>query len=350
MRSSPRIMGIGKIIYSCYIWISMRIPGFPFLLISLALAGKSSGQSPSGQSAAANSPDRPNVLFIAIDDLRADLGCYGNEVIQSPNLDDLAARGVVFRNQFVTMPTCGASRYSLLTGRLPRSRRHLSNAIFETRRAAARAARSEGADAAGSEGNDVSRTDGDPNATSGSASSHETGGTGVPESFVEQLRRHGYYTVGIGKISHSPDGYIYGYTEPRGTEMELPASWDEMLMDTGKWGTGWNAFFGYADGSNRNDRKKQVKPYERGEVGDEGYPDGLSAELAVKKLQELAGREEPFFLGVGFFKPHLPFTAPAKYWDLYNESDIPLTPSPGLPENVNRASLHQSGEIGRAPG
>src|SRR3546814_4944004 len=72
-----------------------------------------------------------------------------------------------------------------------------------------------------------------------------------------QLRRHGYYTVGIGKISHSPDGYIYGYTEPRGTEMELPASWDEMLMDTGKWGTGWNAFFGYADGSNRNDRKKQ---------------------------------------------------------------------------------------------
>src|SRR3546814_16730120 len=60
-----------------------------------------------------------------------------------------------------------------------------------------------------------------------------------------QLRRHGYYTVGIGKISHSPDGHIYGYTEPRGTEMELPASWDEMLMDTGKWGTGWNDFFGY---------------------------------------------------------------------------------------------------------
>src|SRR3546814_14792469 len=84
--------------------------------------------------------------------------------------------------------------------------------------------------------------------------------------------------------------------------MELPASWDEMLMDTGKWGTGWNAFFGYADGSNRNDRKKQGKPYERGEVGDEGYPDGLSAELAVQKLQEPAGREEHFLLGVGFFR------------------------------------------------
>src|SRR5690606_22089914 len=134
---------------------------------------------------------------------------------------------------------------------------------------------------------------------------------------------------------------------PRGTELELPRSWNEMLMDAGKWGTGWNAFFAYADGTNRNDLKNKVKPYERGEVGDEGYPDGLTAALAVEKLKELAGREEPFFLGVGFFKPHLPFNAPAKYWDLYNEADILLTPSPGIPENVNAASLHESAEFNR---
>jgi arylsulfatase len=88
-----------------------------------------------------------------------------------------------------------------------------------------------------------------------------------------------------------------------------------------------------------------VKPYECGEVGDEGYPDGLTAELAVEKLKELAGSEQPFFLGVGFFKPHLPFNAPEKYWDLYDEQTIPLTKYDYIPLNVNRASLHNSNEI-----
>src|SRR5690606_23317684 len=286
-----------------------------FLAVTFVLTGLTPlnlfGQTP------VSSLERPNVLFIAIDDLRAELGCYGNEVIQSPHLDGLAARGVAFRNQFVTVPTCGASRYSLLTGKLPRSRRELSNSIFEARRAAAARAK------------------------------QKAGAENQPESFIEQFRRNGYYTVGIGKISHSADGYIYGYTNPKGTELELPHSWDEMLMDAGKWGTGWNAFFAYADGSNRNDLKNQVKPYEKAEVNDEGYPDGLTAALAVGKLRELADRDQPFFLGVGFFKPHLPFNAPAKYWDIYDESDIPITPSPDLPEKVHRASLHPSDEFNR---
>jgi arylsulfatase A-like enzyme len=118
-----------------------------------------------------------------------------------------------------------------------------------------------------------------------------------------------------------------------------------MLFDAGKWGTGWNAFFGYADGSNRQSRNKMVKPYESAPVEDEGYPDGLTANLAIKKLQELSGKDQPFFLGVGIFKPHLPFNAPQKYWDLYDEADIQLTPSPDIPENVNLSSLHESGEF-----
>lgn len=81
------------------------------------------------------------------------------------------------------------------------------------------------------------------------------------------------------------------------------------LFDAGKWENGWNAFFGYADGSNRQSRKKQVKPYECADVADEGYPDGLTANLAVKKLNELTAKNEPFCLAVGFFKPHLPFTS-----------------------------------------
>ena len=259
--------------------------------------------------ASASAQQRPNVLFICIDDLRPDLGCYGNKEVRTPNIDGFARRAVVFKNQFVTVPTCGASRASLLTGQYPRTKAALSN------------------DAA--EKTITGRPKGEK-----------------PETFIENLRRNGYYTVGIGKISHSVDGYVYPYTAPRSNELELPNSWDEMLMDPGKWKTGWNAFFAYADGSNRQSRKGDVKPYEAGKGGDDTYPDGLTANLAVKKIKELSAKGQPFFLGVGFFKPHLPFNAPEKYWKLYNEASISLTPSPGIPANVNAASLHESGEFG----
>ena len=250
----------------------------------------------------------PNVLFICIDDLRPDLKCYGNTEVHSPNLDALAAESSLFTRHYVTQPTCGASRYSLLTGRRPRTQAHLTNEAIER------------------------EISGKPR-------------TETPETFVDHFRRSGYYTVGIGKISHSADGYVYGYTEPKSDKLELPYSWDEMLFDPGQWKTGWNAFFAYADGSNRQTHKGAVKPYESAEVSDEGYPDGLSARLAVTKLNELAQRKQPFLLSVGFFKPHLPFNAPQKYWDLYDEAKISLTPSPDLPSDANPASLHNSGEF-----
>lgn len=250
-----------------------------------------------------------NVLFIAVDDLRPEIGAYGNELIHTPSMDKLANQAVVFQNHYVQVPTCGASRASLLTGLLPRTPQHLQNSAMER------------------------------------LLSNEPEGE-IPETFVHHFRRNGYYTVGIGKISHSPDGFWYGYEEqPEGKKLELPHSWDEMLFNAGKWGTGWNAFFGYADGSNRQSKNKQVKPYEKAAVSDQGYPDGLTADLAMDKLQELAEKQQPFFLGVGFFKPHLPFTAPKKYWDLYEQEEIPLSPVPGIPENIHAASLHNSGEF-----
>ena len=255
-----------------------------------------------------NNQEKPNVLFICVDDLRPELGCYGVDYIQSPNLDKLASSGILFTNHFVQVPTCGASRLSMLTGMLPKSKAHL--------------------------GNDAIRE-----IISGQSENSN------PETFIHHLRRNGYYTVGIGKISHYADGLLYGYTDSIGTNRELPFSWDEMVFDNGKWGTGWNAFFGYSNGENRQSLNRQVKPYESGNVEDEGYPDGLTGSLAIQKLKELSERDEPFFLGVGFFKPHLPFNAPKKYWDLYNEEDIPLAPFPGIPENVNLASLHESGEF-----
>lgn len=250
----------------------------------------------------------PNVLFISVDDLRPELGCYGNKILKTPVLDKLADDGALFTNHFVQVPTCGPSRQSLLTGLRPINRAQLSNDVT----AKELANKPEGA---------------------------------LPETFIHQLRRNGYYTVGIGKISHSADGLVYGYTEKPSNKRELPHSWDEFAFDSGKWGTGWNAFFGYANGENRQSMEKQVKPYEAGNVGDDGYPDGLTAQLAIKKLRELKGNPKPFFLGVGFFKPHLPFNAPAKYWDFYERDSIPLSPNPLIPENVNRRSLHNSGEL-----
>lgn len=263
------------------------------------------------QSCALEAQDKKpyNILFLAIDDLRPELGVYGNDIIKTPNLDAIGESGAVFENHYVQVPTCGASRCSILTGMLPSSRELLSNSAIAKIMADA------------PEGE-------------------------KPESFVHHLKRNGYYTVGIGKISHSVDGLVYGYEEsPEGAKAEMPYSWDEMLFNPGKWGTGWNAFFGYADGSNRQGKKKQVKPYEAADVADEGYPDGLSTQLAIEKLKELAAKEEPFFLGLGLFKPHLPFTSPKKYWDLYKREDIPLSNAPGLPENVSMSSLQSSGEF-----
>lgn len=250
----------------------------------------------------------PNVLFIAVDDLRPELGSYGNKIAHTPHMDNLASEGVLFKNHFVQVPTCGASRYALLTGMRPKTPKHLSNRAIEYE-------------------------------ISGKAEDS------IPETFIHQLRRNGYYTVGIGKISHSADGLVYGYTEEPSDKRELPNSWDELVFDSGKWGTGWNSFFGYSNGENRQSQKKMVKPYEAGDVDDDGYVDGLTANLTISKLRELKKRSEPFFLGVGFFKPHLPFNAPKKYWDLYDRNEIPLSPNPSIPENINLKSLHGSGEF-----
>jgi arylsulfatase A-like enzyme len=249
-----------------------------------------------------------NILFIAVDDLRTDLGIYGNAKIHSPNIDALGRDGVVYQNHYVSVPTCGASRYSFLTGMRPRSVGDLSNAVAEHKLS-------------------------------------KKPETGKPETFIHHFKRNGYRTVGIGKISHSADGYNYGYLEEKSDELELPHSWDEMLFNPGKWGNGWNAFFGYADGSDRNHLDNQTSPLEHADVEDTGYPDGLTAELAVQKLGELAKGNQPFFLGVGFFKPYLPFNAPQKYWDLYDKTDIDLAPFRGIPEYINLSSMNNNGEF-----
>ncbi len=246
-----------------------------------------------------------NVLFIAIDDLRPQLGAYGENIMVTPHLDQLAAESRLFERHYVQVPTCGASRYAMLTGLRPTTPDHLSNQAIRILLPREELPR--------------------------------------PESFVHLFRRNGYHTTAIGKIGHYVDGRLYSYEGEGDGAPEMPFSWDEHLMPYEKWGTAWNSFFAYADGSNRNMNRGHYPAYERVDVPDTAYPDGLIAETAIQKLDDL--QDEPFFLGVGFFKPHLPFTAPEKYWALYDPDSLDVSPNPEAPVGINSNSLHPSNEM-----
>ena len=271
----------------------------------LAMAAAGGGRLPAAARAAeAAAGRRPNVLLIAVDDLRPELRCYGARHMVTPNFDGFASTARLFRRQYVAMPTCGASRCALLTGQRPRSRGRLGNGAFGT----------------------LSRKP-----------------TEAPQTLGELLKRGGYTTVSLGKISHQPDGHVTSYTGKGDGRVEVPFAWDEATGPKGKWKTAWNAFFGYADGSCRTYNRRATAT-ECADVDDAGYPDGLTARDAVGKLAALKRAGKPFFLGVGFFKPHLPFTAPRKYWDLYDRQRIPTSPVPRKPERINPQSWHESGE------
>jgi arylsulfatase A-like enzyme len=248
--------------------------------------------------AVAAEPAPLNVLFITVDDLRPQLGCYGHDEMVTPRLDRLAAQGRLFTHHYVQVPTCGASRCALLTGRYPCEARAYENDAFAT----------------------LPRDEDD-----------------AVVSLPQLFRENGYHTASIGKITHAPDG-----ARESDGEAELPLAWDEHTMPAGKWGSAWNAFFGYADGSTRI---VQVTPAtEHADVPDDGYPDGLIAEAAIAKLREVKG--QPFFLAVGFFRPHLPFNAPQRYWDLYTDESVPAAASAEPPTGVDpQISLHQSSEL-----
>jgi arylsulfatase A-like enzyme len=254
--------------------------------------------------------DRPNVLFIAVDDLRPQLGCYGETEMLTPNIDRFASQGRLFKRHYVQVPTCGASRHALLTGTRPTKSGHISNDAIR---------------------NEFPRTPADR-----------------PESFAEHFKKSGYFTQCIGKISHYVDGRIYSYDGSGDGRLEMPRSWNEVGMPVGKWKTGWASFFGYANGKGR-DRgptgkgKGRSPAFEAGDVPDEGYPDGLIANAAVQALS--INKDRPFLLAVGFFKPHLPFNAPQKYFDLYDSKKISLSPNPQRPSDYVPRSIPGSDEM-----
>ncbi|TWT67231.1 sulfatase [Allorhodopirellula solitaria] len=253
--------------------------------------------------ATAASAEPPNVLLLCVDDLRPELNCFGKSYIESPNIDRLAKSGVTFEQHYVQAPTCGASRYAMLTGTYGPAGNH---ALFQRAERVAK----------------------DP-AT-------------VPPSMPAWFRERGYTTVSVGKVSHHPGGRG-GRNWDDESIPEMPNSWDRHLMPSGPWQHPRGIMHGLANGEIRGDAKA-MDVYQSTAGGDDIYPDGQTTEEALRQLDALAADEEsPFFLAVGIIRPHLPFGAPAKYMAPYADVTLPPIEHPEKPSG--KTTWHRSGEF-----
>ncbi|MGB5419064.1 MAG: sulfatase [Algibacter sp.] len=244
---------------------------------------------------------KPNILFIAIDDLRPELGCYGSDIAVSPNLDELASQGLLFNNAYCQQAICGPSRASLMTGVRP--------------------------------------------STSGITHNYLRFREQLPEvnTIAQQFVANGYQSVYYGKIFHHGDEDEISWSRPQLKSDKKPVSFalpenqkireetrKEMFAKYGKV-----ARFGLAMGP----------AYESADVPDNTYADGLNTDLAIETMKEMAKEDKPFFLGLGFHKPHLNWVAPKKYWDLYDVNNIKLSEQTQAPTNGATMGLHPSFEL-----
>jgi len=259
---------------------------------------------------------RMNVLFIAVDDLRPQLGCYGDPTVKSPCIDRLARNGLVFNRAYCQQAVCSPSRTSLLTGLRPDTTR-----IYDLNTHFRKTV---------------------PNAVT------------LPEHF----KNHGYHTQGLGKIYHAdlndPQSWSVPYWMPKAgfpiyaTEENLllvkmktkqmrikgePRT-DEILEEDPKT---------HATLKIKRRQRALGRAWEIAEVPDNALPDGKIADQAIEVMGTL--KDKPFFLAVGFLKPHLPFVAPKKYYDLYPPETIKLASNPNPPADAPDLAMSDWGEL-----
>lgn len=265
-----------------------------------------------GPPAAADS--RPNVLFIAVDDLRPELGCYGDTHVHSPHIDALAASGLRFDRAYCQQAVCNPSRTSLLTGLRP--------------------------DTNGIVGNHAHFRDNIPDVVT------------LPQHF----KNNGYHAAAIGKIYHGlfPDGASITTWDTMGD----PQSWSEPAVRFGP------RYYYTEEGiaAAKQVFEEIYKPVDPGpddwtrklvfgpatespDVPDDTLYDGQVASAAVAKLKQLKDSDQPFFLAVGFIKPHSPYIAPKRYFDLYD--DVALPDHTDFPFDAPSFAGHRSGELRR---
>jgi len=244
----------------------------------------------------------PNVLLICVDDLRPELASFGAGHMHTPNIDKLAAQGRAFTRHYVQAPTCGASRFALLTGLYGPAGNH---ALFER------------------------------------AEKLKKHPELIPPSMPAWFRHYGYETVSVGKVSHHPGGRG-GANWDDEADPEMPNSWDVHLLPAGDWKHPRGAMHGLAHGEIRGNAK-EMDVYQSAAGGDEIYPDGLIVNESLNQLQRLSTSGNPFFMAVGIIRPHLPFGAPKKYFEPYRDIAIPEIPHPKKPGG--KTTWHGSGEF-----
>ena len=267
-------------------------------LIALAMTGNgdTAAQDLNGAPAAG---DRPNILFIAIDDLRPELGCYGTDEVQSPQIDQLANEGVLFSRAYCQFAVCNASRASIMTGLRPDSVR-VWDLLAHFR-------------------------DLNPDVVT------------LPQHFREQ----GYYAAAYGKIFHNPLPDRRSWDEPNHwpehartwsvESRERLAEYREKMRADGR--------------TDAAIRRMRAPATDDEDVPDNVRPDGEIAEQATDAMRRLADGEQPFFLAVGFIRPHLPFVPPRRYWDLYDRDAISLATNSELPVGVPAMSMNTMYEL-----
>ena len=268
--------------------------------------------------------DRPNILFIAVDDLRPEFGAYGANYVKSPNLDRIAKEGITFNRAYCQQAVCSPTRSSLLTGTRPDTTK-VWDLVTHFRAAL-------------------------PNVVT------------LPQHF----KNNGYFVQGMGKIYHGslddPQSWSVPWGTPKAETYALPENvtlnerrygvdpdGDNAAATKGK-GKGKGAKTAKAAGVTVPDSMPAAKnirgpAFEGAEVPDNTFQDGKVAELAVSTLRDISQKKEPFFLAVGFIKPHLPFIAPKKYWDLYDPAKIQLATNPFRPKDAPEYAILSGGEL-----
>lgn len=233
--------------------------------------------------------NKPNILFITVDDLRPELNCYGASHIKTPNIDRLASEGILFENAHVQQAICMASRASVLSGIRPEKHK-----IFT--------------------GESLSKL--------------------LPDVLTlnKFFKQNGYSTPALGKVYH--------YKED--TEQQFGI---DYIKPKKTWtGRGYITHDAIAKIS-LNTVHHRGPAFELADVPDSIYVDGINTLNAVRKLRDLKLENKPFMMSIGFSKPHLPFVAPKKYWDLYDQTQINLPKLSQMPKNANDFTLRKSGEL-----